>query len=245
MRLLERFVEPPRPCSYLSGRDASFDVRVMLDVTPEEMDRLLEHGWRRFGPLYFRPACARCNECVSLRVIAARFEPTQSQKRAAKACAHLRRIVGPPTVDRERLALYAKWHEGREATRGWEPNPQTRDRYALDFAFPHPCAREAAFYDDAADGKLVAVSLFDATPTALSAAFFFYDPAYARGSPGVANVVSLVRDAQSSGLAHVYLGYRVADCASLRYKAAFGPHDLLFDRPASLGDIAPWQAPSS
>src|SRR6202034_4402610 len=99
---------------------------------------------------------------------------------AARASAQLRRVVGPPRVDDERVALYARWHAEREETRGWEPNVETRERYALEFAFSHPCAREAAFYDDAAGGKLVGVGLFDETPRALSAAFFFYDPDYAR-----------------------------------------------------------------
>lgn len=241
MRLLERFVEPPRPCAYLAERAASFEVRVMLEVTAEEMDRLLERGWRRFGPVYFRPACSGCAECVSLRVVAARFEPTQSQKRARKACARLRRVVGTPRVDDDRLALYAKWHAGRETARGWEPNPQTRNRYKLDFAFPHPCAREAAFYDDEANGKLVAVSLFDATPAALSAAFFFYDPDYARSSPGTANIVGLISDARAAGRPYVYLGYRVMGCTSLRYKAGFVPHELLFDRPESPAEAPLWR----
>ncbi|MGH7440846.1 MAG: arginyltransferase, partial [Polyangiaceae bacterium] len=84
MRLLERVVEKPRPCSYLEGRAASLDVRVMLDVTPAEMQTLLEHGWRRFGPMYFRPACAQCSECVSLRVVVGGFAPSKSQRRAAR-----------------------------------------------------------------------------------------------------------------------------------------------------------------
>src|SRR5258707_1358093 len=148
MRLLERVVEKPRPCSYLPGRAASLDVRVMLDVTPDEMEDLLARGWRRFGPMYFRPACAICTECVSLRVVVDRFAPTKSQRRATRAAGRLRRVVGPPRVDDARLDLYARWHEHREDARGWDPNPETRDRYALEFAFPHPCAREAAFYDD-------------------------------------------------------------------------------------------------
>ncbi|HXN30457.1 MAG TPA: hypothetical protein VN894_01290 [Polyangiaceae bacterium] len=232
MHLLERLVESPRECAYLPTERASLEVRVMLDVSPPEMESLLERGWRRFGPAYFRPACASCAECVSLRVVANRFESSKSQRRAARACARLRRVVGAPRVSAERLALYAKWHQGRERERGWEPNAQTRDRYALEFAFPHACAREAAFYDDAAEGRLVGLGLFDETPNALSAAFFFYDPAYAHWSLGTANVVSLVADARASGRAHVYLGFRVAGCPSLRYKARFRPHELLFGRPA-------------
>jgi arginine-tRNA-protein transferase len=232
MRVVERVIERPRPCSYLPEQQASLDVRAILEVTPDEMDTLLERGWRRFGPFYFRPACSACAECVSLRVVAAEFSPSKSQRRAARACAdRLRRVVGRPVVDRERLALYEKWHSGRERERGWEPNPQDPRRYALELAFPHPCAREAAFYDDQAGGRLVGVGLFDETPRALSAAFFYYDPDYARLSPGIANVLTLVDDARRTGRGHVYLGFRVEGCASLRYKAGFRPHEVLDGRP--------------
>lgn len=228
MRLLERIVERPRPCSYLADRAASLDVRVMLDVSPAEMEDLLASGWRRFGPTYFRPACAGCSECVSLRVLVDRFQPTKSQRRAARAGARLRREIGRPRVDEARLALYARWHAQREGARGWEPNPETRERYALEFAFPHPCAREAAFYDDTPGGpRLVGVSLFDETPHALSAAFFYFDPDYASLSPGTLNVLSLIDDARASGRPHLYLGFRVTACPSLAYKSRFGPHELL------------------
>lgn len=242
MRLLERVVERPHGCAYLPTELASLEVRVMLDVTPAEMDALLERGWRRFGPIYFRPACTACSECVSLRVSSERFAPAKSQRRAARACSRLRRVVGTPRVDDERIALYARWHAEREETRGWEPNVETRERYALEFAFSHPCAREAAFYDDEAGGKLVGVGLFDETPRALSAAFFFYDPDYARLSLGTANVLALLADAREARRPHVYLGFRVARCASLRYKAAFRPHELLTTRPA-LDETPAWHEP--
>lgn len=209
----------------------------MLDVTVDEMDVLLERGWRRFGPIYFRPACAACSECVSIRVLAAEFRASKSQRRAARASSRLRRVVGPPKVDDARLDLYARWHAAREEARGWEPNAQTRERYALEFAFPHPSAREAAFYDDE---RLVGLGLFDATPRALSAAFFFHDPDYARLSLGTANVLALVEDARREQRPYVYLGYRVEGCASLRYKGSFRPHELLRDRPASFDEGAPW-----
>ena len=226
MHLLEQFREKPRECAYLPQETAQLEIRVMLDVTEAELDAMLESGCRRFGPIYFRPSCARCAECVSLRVVARSFVPSKSQRRAARAAARFRRVVGPPRVDDARLDLYARWHSGREAARGWEANPQTRERYGLEFAFPHPCAREAAFYDDDAGGRLVGVGLFDATPSALSAAFFYYDPAYARCSLGTANVVALMHDARAEGRPYVYLGYRVRECRSLQYKSSFRPHEL-------------------
>jgi arginine-tRNA-protein transferase len=232
MHLLEHAVEKPHACAYLPHERASLEVRVMLEVNGDEMDLLLERAWRRFGPIYFRPACTGCAECVSLRVLADRFVPTKSQRRAARASAGLRRVVGKPRVDADRIALYERWHAEREEARGWEPNEQTPERYKLEFGFAHPCAREAAFYDDAAGGRLVGVGLFDQTPRALSAAFFFYDPQYARMSLGTANVLALVDEARRTQRQYVYLGYRVAGCASLRYKGAFRPHELLTGLPA-------------
>ena len=74
----EHFIEPPRQCDYLADRRASLEYKVMADVSPEELEFLLARGWRRLGPFYFRPACAGCFECVSLRIPVGAFVPTAS-----------------------------------------------------------------------------------------------------------------------------------------------------------------------
>ncbi|MCE9666536.1 arginyltransferase [Myxococcus stipitatus] len=243
--LLAHEVEEPRPCSYLPDRQASLENLVLRDVTPEEYEHLLVRGWRRFGPVYFRPACAACRECVSVRLPVAEFHPNRSQRRARAACAGLRVEVGAPRVDEERLALYRAWHGERETTREWSPSPLTVRDYSLQFSFPHPSAREVAWYDDAVAGepRLVALGLCDETPRAWSAVYFFYDPAYAHLSLGTASVVFQVELARQRGIPHVYLGYRVEGCASLRYKGNFRPHEVLTERPAL--DEAPAWGPAS
>jgi arginine-tRNA-protein transferase len=232
--LLAHEVEEPRPCSYLPDKQATLENLLMQEVSPEEYEHLLVRGWRRFGPVYFRPACADCQACVSLRVPVDTFRPNRSQRRARAACAHLRVEVGVPRVDEARLALYRRWHAEREASREWGPSPLTAREYSLQFSFPHPSAREVAWYDDAAEGgpKLVGLGICDETPRAWSAVYFFYDPGYAHLSPGTANVVFQVELARARGIPHVYLGYRVLECASLRYKGGFRPHELLEGRPA-------------
>jgi len=212
----------------------------MLDVTPDDLGAMLARGWRRFGPCYFRPQCSACDACVTLRICVAEFRASRSQRRARNRAARLRRVVSRPLVDDSRIALYRKWHRNREASRGWDPSPLKADRYALDFAFPHPSAREAAYYDG---DRLVAVGLFDETPDALSAVYFFYDPDLKRDSLGVANVVALVEDARSANKPYVYLGYRVAGCDSLEYKADFAPHELLDARPGE-DESPPWRMPT-
>jgi arginine-tRNA-protein transferase len=229
--LLEQFTEEPHDCVYLPGRQASLEIRLQLDVTPAELEALLSRGWRRFGPTYFRPACADCSECVTLRVVAESFKPSKSQRRARKNAARLTRRVSRPRIDDERLALYARWHAQREKVRGWEESPIDARRYAFDFAFSHPCVREVSFTDPDDHDRLVGLGIVDDTGVSLSAVYFFWDPTYAPPSLGTAHIVMLVEEARARGIPHVYLGYRVDGCASLAYKGRFGPHELLHGRP--------------
>ena len=57
------------------------------------------------------------------------------------------------------------------------------------------------------------------------------DPEHAPASLGTAHIVMLLEEAEARGLKHVYLGYRVEGCASLEYKARFGPNEILEGRP--------------
>lgn len=230
-RVLQQITEPPHECIYLPDREASLEIRIMVDVSSEELGRLLERGWRRFGPVYFRPTCAACEECVTLRIPTATFRPSKSQRRARKNAAHLTRAVGRPVIDHERLHLYAKWHAQRERARGWDPSPLDAERYSFDFAFEHPSVREVSFRDPAQGDRLVGLGIIDEVPNALSAVYFFWAPEHAPSSLGTAHIVTLIDDARERGLAYVYLGYRVAGCASLAYKGRFGPHELLEGRP--------------
>jgi arginine-tRNA-protein transferase len=78
---------------------------------------------------------------------------------------------------------------------------------------------------------LVAIGITDRTPSALSAVYCYYDPADEKLSPGTFNVLSCISRAREEGLQHVYLGYRVDGCASLRYKGRFHPQERLLGRP--------------
>lgn len=230
-RIVRRLLDPPHDCPYLPRRVATLDLAVLVDVTAEELGGLVERGWRRFGPTYFRPVCEGCQACVSLRVPVATFRPTRSQKRARRLASHLTRTVARPIVDEERLALYARWHAQRETRRGWEPSGLNAERYGFDFAFDHPAVREVAFRDPEDHDRLVGLGIVDEMPDALSAVYFFWDPEHAPSSLGVAQLVWMIEEAAVRGLRYVYLGYWVADCASLAYKARYGPHEVLVGPP--------------
>ena len=200
----------------------------MTEVTPEEHEALLERGWRRFGAQFFRPVCADCQECVSLRLRVAEFQPSKSQRRAWRKCQHLRVQVRAPCADPGRLELYRLWHEQREETRGWSTSPLTLEEYWRTFCLPHAGAREMDYYDGE---RLIAVGFVDETPLALSSIYFFYHPDVAQLSLGVASVLFEVEWARQRGRTHLFLGYRIAGCPSTAYKASYGPHELLLTRP--------------
>lgn len=239
-RLIQHILEKPRACSYIAREVASLEHRVMLDIEPDELDWLFEHGYRRFGPDYFRPACSNCDQCISTRILVSEFKPTRSQRRARNRAAQLRIMVGPPEMDQERLDLYHRWHTEREEAREWAPSVITQEDYFHQFAFPHPSARELAYYDDSAGGKLVAIGICDETPASWSAAYCFYDPAYGRLSLGTANVLTLIEIARMQGKPYMYLGYRVSACASLKYKATFHPQEVLVGRPLDF-EVPRWE----
>jgi len=203
----------------------------MLDVSPDEADALLGRGWRHFGPGWFRPACAGCQACLSTRILVNAFSPSRSQRRVQRLARHLRVEIGKPIIDEARLELFHTWQSERAHARGWEMSELSVQDYFMRFAFPTTIAREVAYYDPGDNDRLVMVSICDETPQAWSALFCFYDPAYARLSPGITNIVSLVELARATSRPFVYLGYCVLACQSLRYKAAFHPQELLVGLP--------------
>jgi arginine-tRNA-protein transferase len=224
VRLLQHRIAGPEPCPYLPGLDSTTETLLMTGVSLPELERLLERGWRRFGPVYFRPVCNGCNECVSVRVPVEAFAPSVNLKRVARRAAHLRVEVGVPEVDDVRLALYRRWHASREQERGWKPDRIGAESYAMQFCFPNPAAREFTYWEGS---ELVAVGIADETPHALSAVYCYHDPARKRLSLGTYNVLRALQYSRERGLQHVYLGYCVEGCASLRYKARFQPQERL------------------
>ncbi|MGZ6126339.1 MAG: arginyltransferase [Myxococcales bacterium] len=227
MRLLQHRIAGPEPCPYLDGLSSTTETMLMTGVTSVELDGLLERGWRRFGPVYFRPVCSGCDECVSVRVPVATFSPSPNLRRVLKRAAHVRIEVGEPLVDDARLRLYRRWHASREVERGWKPDRIGVESYAMQFCFPHSAAREFSYWDG---DRLVGIGIADETPRALSAVYCYYEPSLAHLSLGTYNVLRAVDYARRRSLSHVYLGYCVEGCVSLRYKGRFRPQERLRGR---------------
>jgi len=82
------------------------------------------------------------------------------------------------------------------------------------------------------DGRLIAVGVIDVLPRALSSKYLFWDPDYASLSLGkLASIqeIAWIKEARATCpfLKYYYLGYYLHTCHRMRYKAEFGPSDLL------------------
>ncbi|MGE3539778.1 MAG: arginyltransferase [Candidatus Tectimicrobiota bacterium] len=231
LQLLElaHYTPPPYRCPYLPTETARLTYRLLLDATPAQHEGLLQRGWRRFGREWFRPRCPSCSACRSLRLPLARFTPSRSQRRTLQRNAHIDVVVQPPTLTAAHLQLYDAYHADMHQRRGWpwhRTNPQDYFHSYVDGNWDF--AREFLFYDQQ---RLVGVGLADVTPEALSSVYFFHDPAWRPRAPGVFAVLQQLAYAQQQGLRYQYLGYWIAACPSMAYKAQYRPHEILQGYP--------------
>jgi arginine-tRNA-protein transferase len=222
---LYHFVTPPGPCGYLPERSWQYEHEYVVSITPEEYLARMEAGWRRFGHDLFRPRCAQCSACQSLRVITGEFRPNRSQRRCRQINEPAVRLeIGKPRVDRTRLDLYDRFHAFQSALKGWpEQGPKDRRGYIESFvANPFP-VQEWTYY---VGSRLIGVGYVDDLPGGMSAIYFFYDPDERDRSLGTWNVLSILAKAQERSVPFVYLGYFVNGCRSLEYKANFAPNQI-------------------
>src|SRR5262249_16313510 len=150
---------------------------------------------RRFGDTLFRPRCPACSACRSLRVLVERFRPDRGQRRVRKANEGVVEVrVGEPSVSREKLALYDRYHAFQTADKGWPDHP-AKDAFSYASSFvnnPFPTQEWCYFLDD----RLIGVGYVDDLPGGLSAIYFFYDPEERRRSLGTWNVLSIIDHAR-------------------------------------------------
>jgi arginyl-tRNA--protein-N-Asp/Glu arginylyltransferase len=220
------YTPPPHPCSYLPDEQAQITYEFVTELSAAEYLDRLNKGWRRFGHSLFRPTCETCSECKSVRVPVATFKPDRSQRRALAANdGAVELVIRTPSVTREKLDLYDRFHRFQHADKGWPSHaPETAAAYTESFV-ENPIPTEEWCYT--LEGKLVGVGYVDAIPDGLSAIYFFHDPDQRDRSLGTFNVLSVIREAARRGLPHVYLGYYVAGCRSLEYKGRFRPSEVL------------------
>lgn len=218
--------DAPFRCPYIRGQTARLPLRLPARaLRRSELTRRLAAGDRRQGVLLYRPACPTCHACEAIRLDERTFVPTKTQRRVfRRGEALLHTVVRRPTLTREKVALYNR----HKAERGLLIGDDRLDARGYEQFLVETCV-DTLELSYRYQGQLVGVAIADRAADALSAVYCFYDPAFARFSPGTYSILKQLALCRTWGLRYLYLGLYVGACPSMAYKGRYVPHERLVD----------------
>lgn len=224
------FVTSPNPCPYLPGK---FERKVFTELAgpnaSELNDALGRIGFRRSQSVAYRPSCADCSACVSVRVVTDEFRPSSTQKRVLKRNGDLEVTACRPWSTDEQFQLLRRYLNARHPGGGMSNMDETD--YA-DMVEQTPVNTHLIEYREPrrglTPGRLVGACLTDRQGDGLSMIYSFYDADdVQRPSLGSFIIMDHILRARAAGLPYVYLGYWVQGSQRMAYKARYRPVEKL------------------
>ncbi|WP_343856543.1 arginyltransferase [Aliiglaciecola litoralis] len=207
-------------CSYLDNQQEQLLVFVgeSNQCSASQYNLLLDAGFRRSGDQVYRPHCANCNACHSIRVISNQFTPSKSQRRIINKNQDIQ--VFTSTTDKpEYFPIYQSYINQRH--QNGSMFPASRHQYD---GFINCDWLDSLFIEFYHDDKLIGVAVTDVLPDALSALYTFFLPEYEHRSLGIYAIIQQIEQAKQQNKPFLYLGYQIDACQKMRYKANFYPH---------------------
>jgi len=224
------FVTNPSPCPYLPGKS---ERKVFTELSGEHAselnDALGRIGFRRSQNVAYRPSCADCSACVSVRVVAGEFRPNATQRKLLRRNADLVVTACRPWSTDEQYALLQRYLRARHPGGGMTEMDEMD--YA-DMVEQTPVDSQIVEYrersEDGRPGRLVGACLTDRQGDGLSMIYSFFDPDR-MDRPGMGNFIIMdhILRAHRAGLPYVYLGYWVEGSQRMQYKVRYRPLEKL------------------
>jgi len=195
-----------------------------LTIDRETLTFFTVNGFRRSGDVVYRPHCAQCNACVSVRIPVDRYRPNRSQKRTLKRNQDLEIRATPARFDDQHFELYMRYQRSRHPdSEMCDPDPEQYRRFLVNDR------HETWFYETYDRGTLASITVCDRLNDGLSAIYTFFEPEQAHRSLGTYAIMHQIKRAKALGLPYVYLGYWIAECRKMSYKTMFTPIEGLIN----------------
>lgn len=228
-RRLKFYVTSAQPCPYLPDRaERKVFASLSTDGAVSLNDSLTRSGFRRSQTIAYRPACAACDACKSVRITVDNFDWKRRWRKIENRNEDLTRSPRRPAATREQFRLLKRYLDSRH-TDGGMNEMELRDYVNMVDASP---VRTVVFEYRGAptpeheDGPLIAAALTDVLRDGLSMVYSFYNPGDERRSLGAYMILDHVRLARELHLPYVYLGYWVKNSAKMGYKTDFQPLEV-------------------
>jgi arginine-tRNA-protein transferase len=224
------FVTSPSPCPYLPGKQERKVFTELNGVHATELnDALGRIGFRRSQGVAYRPSCAGCVACVSVRVVTPDFQPNATQRKLLKRHADVEVTPCRPWATDEQYQLLRRYLASRHPGGGMVGMDE--EDFA-DMVERSPVASTLFEYREPAihgrRGKLIGACLTDRQADGLSMIDSFFD-AEAATRPGLGNFIIMdhIARAREAGLPYVYLGYWIKGSSRMAYKVRYRPIEVL------------------
>ena len=225
------FVTSPSPCPYLPGKQ---ERKIFTELSGphagELNDALGRIGFRRSQSVAYRPSCAGCTACVSVRVVAGEFKPNASQRKLMKRHSDLEVTACKPWATEEQFELLHKYLGARHPGGGMAAMDE--GDYA-DMVEQSPVTSFVVEYREPTTatghrGRLVGACITDQQADGLSMIYSFF-LADDEDRPGLGNYIIMdhIMRARAAGLPYVYLGYWVKGSERMAYKTRYRPIEVL------------------
>lgn len=203
-------------CSYIKDFEWRFEYFFAYELNYNDLDRLLEKGWRKFGIYYFRPNCVTCRKCIPLRIPVRNFTPSKSQRRVLKKSEKIRVEFKPLTYKNEIFEIYRDHSLNRF---GREVDVET---FASTFYTETCPSMQSEYY---LGKELIGTGFLDISSQAFSSVYYMFKTRYEEYSPGTYSILKEIEKARFMGKKYYYLGYYIEENRSMAYKNMFHPNE--------------------
>ncbi len=195
-------------------------------------DALSRIGFRRSQSVAYRPSCAGCNACLSVRVLSHQFEPNATQRKLLRRHADLEVTACRPWATDEQYQLLRGYLASRHPGGGMAGMDEMD--YA-DMVEQSPVNSVVVEYREpgrgGVPGRLIGCCLTDRQADGLSMIYsFFATDEDARPALGNFIILDHIARTREAGLPYVYLGYWVKGSPRMAYKARYRPMEMLGPR---------------
>jgi arginine-tRNA-protein transferase len=217
-------IDETEPCPYLPDEIARMPLRMPLArIVGPQADTRLALGHRRTGEFIYETQCPSCNACEPMRIDVTEFRFSRNQRRVLNRGDRLLRVRRTGLIaDAPHLDLFNR----HRAIRGLAKADGHIDLEEYEWGFVRSCfdSFEFGYW---LDDRLVGVAICDLGEQAISAVYTFYEPTLGKLSLGTYSLLNQIRFCQANDYRYLYLGYYVANCPHMNYKARFKPHQQL------------------